>query len=166
MDLGSTFSNETASGRVFAGVRILNAQDSATTGYGFYYNIYEADISADGNFLGAGPRVGMDVRVGGTVGLVGSVSAAAVFGRHSVTYGLNYDIALYDAELSGTEVDWDWVTDVSASAGLSVRPSEDAELVVGYRVEQISDIRLGASDLGRDENVLEHGPMLKLNVKF
>lgn len=166
-DLGNNFGDENVKGRVFAGIRALHSTDSATADQGVYYDIYSLDFEVGGEFLGVGPRVGLDMRVGGTVGLVGSVAAAAVFGRQTNDASISYDFLGLDyAEVNDTETDWDWVTDVSASAGISVRPSSDTELVVGYRVEQLTGTREASSDLTRDEDVLQHGPTLKLNVKF
>lgn len=160
-DIGSKIGGGMLDGRIFLGVRGLYEQDSASTAVD-KLGYLSGSIDGKHEFLGAGPRIGADVRFGGTFGIVGSVSAAILYGVHNsqVSFDANYLGSAYSVPIA-SETDTDWVTDVSASAGASWRPSDATEFVVGYRAERLGSIKAMQTD-----DVMEHGPFLKLNVKF
>lgn len=159
-DIGRTFKTDLFQARVFAGARAMHAH--AKSSYSASYLGYVGgSINQSSRFLGVGPRAGADVRFGQELGLVASVSAAALYGQQQqkTSIGINYFSYNLGGSLSHTK--YDWVTDVAASLAASWKPSEKTELSAGYRAEKLFSIN---TPQGKD--LMSHGPFLKLDVKY
>ncbi len=161
IDFGRKFNSGALEARVFGGLRALHASSSSSaelSSYGYYG--YRA--GADNRFLGFGPRIGADVRFGHDLGIVASVAAAALYGRHDSTESQGFFVGPFSIGVSESGSRYDWVTDVSASLGVSYRPSKMTEFVAGYRGEKLFNI--GSAQ--QQKNLTSHGPFVRANVKF
>ena len=161
-DLGRHVSTGMLEARLFAGVRALYEKDSTSTGLSKLGLVGES-VDLSHSFMGVGPRIGADVRYGGTFALVGSVSAAEIFGQHKseASFNVNYfGLNLFNLPLVD-ETATDWVTDVNASLGASWRPTVKTEISAGYRVERLGNIHGSQGD-----SLTSQGPFVKLDVKF
>ena len=159
-DLGRTFKSGMVQARVFAGVRAMHA--NAKMSYSdSYVGAYGFSVNQSSRFLGVGPRAGADVRFGQELGLVASVSAAALYGQQQQKTNINFNYFGYNFGLAVSDTKYDWVTDVAASLAASWKPSEKTELSAGYRAEKLFSIN---TPQGKD--LMSHGPFLKLDVKY
>jgi hypothetical protein len=159
-DIGRTFKTDLFQARVFAGARAMHAHAKSSYSGG-YLGIYSASINQSSRFLGVGPRAGADVRFGQELGLVASVSAAALYGQQQNKTSLGFNVFSYNFGASISDTKYDWVTDVAASLAASWKPSEKTELSAGYRAEKLFSIN---TPQGKD--LMSHGPFLKLDVKY
>lgn len=168
-EIGRTMASGNLDLRIGAGVRLTNMETSTGGGYGrdvfFYSN--SVNLQETNQFLGGGPRASVEGRVGGTVGVEFAGSIAALYSKQSQDLNETINFQYYDFEatyfgVEGTVDDWNWLTNVEASVGLSIRPSESVDISAGYRYERISsmDTFLG------DDSVDAHGPYFKVKAKF
>ncbi len=160
-EIGRTFNMDSVQVRVFGGVRALNEKSSSSASFDYGFGYFGADINLSQRFLGFGPRIGAEVRVGGALGLVGSVSAAYLYGRNQNTTSVGYSIIGYDFNISQASSSMDWVTDVTASLAASYKPSEKTEIIAGYRGEKLFNI-----NSAQQKDMTNHGPFVKVNTKF
>jgi hypothetical protein len=167
--------------RLFGGARALHYTDS-TDKLGFE-NFDSNGSGTDGSitfdatsvyeFLGAGPRVGVEgsTRLGDSMfGVSAMASAAAIYGleRSSsegtvfVDFGSGSSggiIPIPDSE------EWKWVYNIEGSLGLDMYVAEDAKLTLGVHAEQVFNV--GNGDDEDDKNSrLNYGPTLKFEAKF
>lgn len=161
IDFGRRFNSGALEARVFGGLRTLHASSSFSPEASLlgYYGVRGG---LDNRFLGFGPRIGADVRFGHDLGIVASVAAAALYGRHDSKQSFEFFYGPYSAGYSETESRYDWVTDVSASLGVSYRPSRTTEFVAGYRGEKLFNIDTAQ----QQKNQTSHGPFVRANIKF
>lgn len=169
MELGRTQGNEHSNLRIAAGLRLTHLDRSSSLDYGTTTFAYSQSIEAatGGEFLGGGPRLSMEGRVGGTVGLEFAGSVAGVFGKESLSVReeLSYSVFAYELAPIGGEAtgdDWKWLMTAEVSAGLSIKPSDSVSVSAGYRYEQISNL----DDSFAEDTVHSSGPYMKMEVKF
>lgn len=163
--------------RLFGGVRGLHYKDTVDMYVGAGYGSgpdkvgYGVDYSTE--FLGAGPRVGVEgsTRFGDTMfGVSGLLAGSAIFGTartdgeaHAFSGGSTADIPFPTTEESVT------VYSLEASLGLDLHIDEAAVLTAGYRAEGLfgadSFLYSGGSG-GESEGRWTHGPTLKLTGYF
>jgi hypothetical protein len=165
--------------RLFGGVRGMVAANDAS------WNV--SGIVSDDKFgqfddetWAIGPRVGVDlfmpIESERGIGLVGSLSGAALFGKRSTDYdyyALDFstpDITVNTIKDSFSESATIW--NVDAMAGVSVPLTEGATLTLGYKAQSFQNLVAKRSDVNSDGSysddgdgdVLIHGPFVKLTV--
>jgi hypothetical protein len=156
--------------RLFGGVRGLAASSNSS---------WEGDEKLgkfDDETWAIGPRVGVDlfmpIESERGIGLVGSLSGAALFGSRSTDYDYS-DIGdnpptLISESFSESVTIWN----VDAMAGLSVPLTEGSTVTLGYKAQSFQNLVAKRSDLDRNGNysddgdgdVLIHGPFVKLTI--
>ena len=160
--------------RVFGGLRILNSHDSqdkfgefdvGSSGGAFQFG-------ADSEFIGAGPRVGLDFssRLGeGNFGFSGMIATALLYGdlKQKTEYvgtGLGSSIPDYSETFHDDEI----IFNLEAAFGADFHIGDNALLTVGYRGEYWNDVRfsdkIGGS--GETPDTLSHGPFVRFIAKF
>ena len=166
-DIGRNMKSDLFEARVFAGVRALNASASEAASENAL-GYFGGSIGLTNRFLGVGPRVGADVRVGNELGLVASVSAAALYGKQTQEQSLGYTYFGYNLGYGQADAKYDWVTDVAASLAASWKPSKSTEIAAGYRAEKLMNVNApqGGTQITQSKDVVSHGPFLKVGVKF
>lgn len=141
---------------------------------GFSFTAFDFDRSVATSkvgtteFLGVGPRVGVDARYGGTWGVVGAVSGSAIYGRRKTSLSFEYQASYEDEqygpyEYGGSFSENDWLAEITASAGVSYKPNDGTEVIVGYRAQQLWNV---TSENFGEEDILIHGPFVGLKLKF
>ncbi len=160
-DLGRTFKSGMVQARAFAGVRAMHSNAKTSYSDSYLAGLYGGSINQSSRFRGIGPRAGADVRFGQELGLVASVSAAALYGQQQQKTNLSFNYFGYNFGVATSDTKYDWVTDVAASLAASWKPSEKTELSAGYRAEKLFSIN---TPQGKD--LMSHGPFLKLDVKY
>ena len=166
-DVGRRWENGNLQLRTFAGFRGLRTADNFgaldTTVSKLGTSL--SSLSGDSHFTGLGPRVGLEMFYGSTFGVVGSVSAAAIFGVRDSTFTSNVDGVLTNMGQNK----WTWVENISGSLGLSWQFAPGYSVVVGYKADQWWNIRDNFSYTGMtsqgDKDVLTHGPFLRVTVR-
>lgn len=176
IEIGKRFgTNNGVQGRVFAGVRGLHLKQGGelfSLDYQSSYNpdSYGVDFGklATNEFLGAGPRIGGEIRVGQRWGLVVGGSASALYGRSDqvgeYTFEVNYNDDTYDYKSGETQSQWDWVTEATVQGALSFL-GEKTRMDVGYRAQNFWNVGGDLFDdaSGSDsDNVMVHGPYFSL----
>ena len=168
-EIGRTLDSSNLDLRIGAGVRLTNLETSTGGGYGrdvFFYST-SIDIQETNQFIGGGPRASVEGRLGGTVGVEFAGSVAALYSNQSSDITQSIDFQYYDVNetyfgVEASENDWNWLTNIEASVGLSLRPSDSVDISAGYRYERISNMD---TFIGEDA-VDASGPYLKIKAKF
>jgi opacity protein-like surface antigen len=168
-EIGRTLATGNLDLRIGAGVRMTNLEASTGGGYGRDIFVYSQSVHVDetNSFTGGGPRASIEGRFGGTVGVEFAGSIAAIYSNQKQDLSVGFDFQYYDVDLTylGVEAsqdDWNWLTNIEASAGLSLRPSESVDISAGYRYERISNVDTQLSGDSLDAS----GPYLKIKAKF
>lgn len=182
-DFGQKFTPGPIQVRAFAGLRVLHTDERfdttvATTGLdkiGFLtFDTLATTMSAQGSseYLGAGPRVGLDFNTIGPWQLVGSVSAAFLEGYRQAQYTTTTLAALTaSSSTTGTSLsDYraDWVGNLEAMLGVAWQFSPNAQFMVGYKVDQWYNIRNSFSFAGfaNKQDVLTQTPFLRVTLRY
>lgn len=179
IEIGKRFSGNRTQGRVFAGLRGLHLTQGGelfSVDYQGTYDVYSygADFGklAENEFLGAGPRIGGEIRFGDRWGVVVGGSGSALYGRSDQAgeVGIEYDIngVDYDFTYGETQSQWDWVTEATVQGALSFL-GDRSRVDVGYRAQSFwnvgGDLFADAGALDSD-NVLIHGPYFSLTTQL
>ncbi len=172
-DVGRRWEKGNLQLRTFAGLRALRTSDSFTI---LSTDVTEklgtssviTSMSGDSHFTGVGPRIGLDMFYGSTFGIVGSVSAAAIWGirdSHFTTNVFNVKGGVSTMSQSRSA----WVENLSGSLGFNWQFAPNAYLVLGYKADAWWNIRDNFSYTGiefnRDKDILSHGPFLRVTVR-
>ncbi len=170
-DIGRRVKQDNFEARFFAGVRGMHLELEQ----GVSFTAFDADSSVATSkvgtteFLGVGPRVGVDARYGGTWGVVGAVSGSAIYGRRKTSLSFEYQASYEDEqygpyEYGESESENDWLAEITASAGVSYKPNDGTEVIVGYRAQQLWNVT--SENFIEDDDILVHGPFVGLKLKF
>jgi hypothetical protein len=182
VDLDVGFRPEIASGmdvRLFGGLRGLAA--SSDSEWSDKLGIFPGSV--EGGFedetWAVGPRIGVDLFVPleseRGIGLVGSLSGAALFGNRSTDYSSFSGGIMGPSgpEISDSFSESVTIWNVDAMAGLSVPLTNDgASVTLGYRAQSFQNLVTERSNVrsdgtysdGGDGDVLIHGPFVKLTI--
>lgn len=173
--------------RAFAGLRGLHtdesfATDTATLGTEklgtFPFDTYPTvgtNTYAVGTsqFVGIGPRVGLDFNTTGTWGLVGSVSAAWIGGQRLSDYEstVSTSIAGGAPTITGTGSYYDRYTSVSnleGMIGVAWQFSPNGQVVVGDKFDAWYNIRDSFAFVGysNKQDVQTQTPFLKVTIRY
>jgi hypothetical protein len=160
--------------RVFGGLRILSSRDAqdkfgdftVTSGGGDF------DVEARSEFLGVGPRAGVDFssRLGDSdFGFSGMLAAALIFGDLKTKIELSGTSG--GSSISGfsdTSHTNETIFNLEASFGGDFHLSEKSVLTIGYRGEYFEDVRFSdkIGESGETHNTLSHGPFLRFTTEF
>ena len=158
--------------RLSGGVRALHFMDSVDkSGFSPGSPPSSADIRLTNEFLGLGPRVGLDAstRFGDSnIGISGMVAGAAIFGqdRSEATASVTSGGSPFYVTQSGA--DNHTVYDLEAALGLDYFIGDTAKVTLGYKVEQLWNVRgsLNSSSPTADGNQFLSGPFAKLEAKY
>jgi len=174
-DIGRTFENGNVETRIYGGVRGLHLKQSSEFGVskiGGDPDYAQWSKLGETEFLGAGPRIGVDTRVGNKWGLVAGLSGSAIYGRRTSRLGAEYS-AQDDGYTYGpfsygeSQSEFDWVGEMTANIGVSYMPNSRTEIIGGYRVQQFWNVAGGNGEyLGGDDNPTVHGPYIGVKMKF
>ena len=157
--------------RLFAGLRGLHAWDSLRYRYAEDGAEYQFRSSAD--TWGLGPRAGLDWLHryrDSRFGFVGSVSGAALFASSDITTRRDQtgEEPFRNADDRGRTV-----FNLEGSFGAVWFISAESNLTLGYRAQKWWNIRNAQETDGggnvidaRDDDVLVHGPFLKVDYRF
>lgn len=167
--------------RVFGGARYarFNGQNSFAT-----YQ-YESDWAGDGGkspdqyasgtmnrtFNGIGPRIGFNgsIPIGDSIlGLDYGASGALLFGDRATV--LNFTEYTLQNKKPDSSTQFVMVPDVELSAALTISPSDNTKISIGYRYEEafgVMDTGLPGVENGPNkQDRIEHGPFAKVTFKF
>ncbi|WP_421852924.1 Lpg1974 family pore-forming outer membrane protein [Oricola sp.] len=160
--------------RIFGGIRGMhlrtkNEFDFSKVG-GPPPESYQFGKVGETEFLGAGPRIGGEFRAGDQWGIVGGLSGSAIYGRRTFTISSDYQ-GSYNGDsygpysYGGSNSEYDWITELTASIGVSYKPNDSTEIVGGYRAQKLWNVvgDYGSSNLN---NPTVHGPYLQVKTKF
>lgn len=159
--------------RVFGGLRVLNSEDSqdkfgelSDGGNGLSF-----DGSTESEFLGIGPRLGVDfsgkVSDDSILGFSGMLAAAAIFGE--LKQENEFAASINGSGIFGgsfTDHTNETVFNLEAAFGADFHLTDNAVLTFGYRgelIDRFSD-KSGESSSGSD--FLSHGPFIRLIAEF
>jgi hypothetical protein len=129
--------------RLFAGVRGLHYTDSVDKAGSSGGPFFELATSTN-DFFGVGPHVGIEgsTRFGDSnFGISGSVAGAVIFGQNSNKFVEARGGPIFDASAGKT------VYDLSGSLGLDYYLTDTSTLTVGYKGEELWNVRGGDSSL-------------------
>lgn len=160
--------------RVFGGLRVLNSRDGQdkfgdvtfTSGGGDF------DIKARSEFLGIGPRAGIDFssRLGESdFGFSGMLAAALIFGDLKTKFDLSGNSGGSSISgISDTSHHSETIFNLEAAFGGDFHLSEKSVLTIGYRGEYFEDVRFSdkIGESGETHNTLSHGPFLRFTTEF
>ena len=160
--------------RVFGGLRILNSRDSqdkfGELAIGSSGGLIEQTTRSE--FLGAGPRVGLDFssRLGeGTVGFSGMLATALIFGNvktkfeQTIISGGSGSGSSFSDTMNNNEM----IFNLEAAFGTDFHLTDNAVLTIGYRGEYWNDIRFADDKTGGGtDSMLSHGPFLRFTTEF
>ncbi|MEP7173345.1 MAG: Lpg1974 family pore-forming outer membrane protein [Aestuariivirga sp.] len=160
--------------RVFGGLRFLNSRDSQDK-----FGEFESggsggtiQFGADSEFIGVGPRAGLDFssRLGeGNFGFSGMIATAVLYGDLKQKFeangsGLGSSFSGFSETLHENEL----LFNLEAAFGADFHLNENAVLTIGYRGEYWNDVRfsdkIGGS--GETPDTLSHGPFVRFIAKF
>jgi hypothetical protein len=183
-DFGKIWTQGAAQFRAFAGLRALHTFDrfqrtittEATDKVGFLTLLTTGTnelSNGSSHFTGVGPRIGMDVFVGSTWGLVGSVSGALIGGVRNSDFSQTTTVSLDGVPVLVTHTPLsdnraDWVANLSGMIGGAWQFSPVGQVVIGYRVDQWFNIRddFGFAGFNNKQDVLVHTPFAKVVVRY
>lgn len=180
LEIGFSPSIDAANVRLFGGLRGMHFNDSSdklgyqsggSGGLGLETNY-------DNEFIGAGPRVGVEGSMAlgdSNFGLSGLLAASAIYGVQRATLDATY----FSGGLSvpvpvpGSGEEWGTIFDIEAALGVDVYLNDQTTLTVGVRAENISGIS-GLDDIfggsggsgGSSESRFSYGPTVKLVSSF
>ncbi|MDN2578994.1 Lpg1974 family pore-forming outer membrane protein [Aquibium sp. ELW1220] len=167
-DIGRRVQRNNFEARFFAGVRGMHLKLDQGSDFSASNGNYGVAVGKVGTteFLGAGPRVGVEARLGGTWGVVGAVSGSAMYGQRkngaSIDYQIFDDLYQYNVEYGESQNENDWLAEITGSAGVSFKPNDGTEVIVGYRGQQLWNV----TGSGEGDDILIHGPFVGLKLKF
>jgi hypothetical protein len=160
--------------RVFGGLRILSSRDAQdkfgdftiTSGGGDF------DIKGRSEFLGIGPRVGMDFSstLGDSgFGFSGMLATALIFGDLKTKF--EFTGTSGGSSISGfsdTSHENETIFNLEAAFGGDFHLSEKSVLTLGYRAEYFKDVRFSdkIGESGETPSTLSHGPFLRFTTEF
>lgn len=171
-DLGQKYNNNWMDARLFAGLRALHAKDSSK------YNSSDDTLgklgtlgtsaSEKSEFTGIGPRVGAEFFFGEVFGLTGGVSGAILGG-----YRKSHQSQTFTSDFSppgrtgGSDNGFDWAGNAGGFFGVGIRPSSNAVVTIGYKIDAWWHLRGKTNDtLDRDRDIVNYGPFLKVQVTY
>lgn len=129
------------------------------------------DFMFGSEFIGAGPRIGMEgsTRIGNSnFGISGMLAGAVIHGleRTSGTVSVSYSGGTITPPFPSEE-EWKTVLDVEAALGLDYYLAEQTKLTLGYRAEQLFNVSSSSFYAsGGSPHRLVHGPFLKAVSEF
>jgi opacity protein-like surface antigen len=161
--------------RVFGGLRVLNSRDTqdkfGDITLGSSGGFIEQDVRSE--FLGAGPRAGVDFssRLGdGPVGFSGMLAAALIFGDLKQKVDVSFTSGGSSSGSSYSFHENETIFNLEAAFGTDFHLTDNAVLTIGYRGEYWNDIRFSDnSDKiggGGTPDMLSHGPFLRFTTQF
>ena len=165
--------------RIFAGVRGMHLNSTSDFGAskvgndgppGFTPTSRQGSKVGEVDFIGAGPRIGGEFRAGDQWGIVGGLSGSAIYGRRTFTFRSefqeNYGADSYGPySYSASNSEYDWITELTASIGVSYKPNDGMEIVGGYRAQKLWNVVGDYGPSNMDDPTI-HGPFLQLKTKF
>jgi hypothetical protein len=183
-DFGHKWTTGPVQFRAFAGLRGLHTDesfttDTATTGSDkIAFETFETtntNVLTQGSsqYLGIGPRAGLDFSTVGTWGLVGSASAAFIEGtrqgdyiRSTTTFAGGGPSTLTTTEIWNTH--GDWVGNLEGMIGVTWQFSSNGQFIAGYRADQWYNIRdsFGFAGFDNKQNILTQTPFLKVTLRY
>ena len=203
-DVGRKGRNGLLQTRAFAGLRALGTDESFNISDSEAKGLAECcfvttqsnqltQTKGRSNFVGVGPRIGLEGFYGTTVGVVGSVSAAFLGGWRYSTFeqiqtgtgsftlcdGGCVTLPLSNSASANTVQNSKFVGvgNLAASLGLAWRPTPGTGVEVGYRVEYLSNVResfafanstalTGYGPFEQKKDVLINAPYIKGSIRF
>ncbi len=162
--------------RLFAGLRALNSNDSQDkfgdiSGGPFSGGTIAFDGKVDTEFLGIGPRVGVDFssRLGeGPLGFSGMLATSVLFGELKQKMSFTASSGGSSIGSSFSEDKNETVFNLEAAFGADFHIADSSVLTIGYRGEYWDSIRGGGTDkMGSGgDDMLSHGPFVRFIANF
>jgi hypothetical protein len=183
-DVGEKFTQGPIQFRAFAGLRGLHTDELFTTNVGATgtdkigfetFGTTNTNTLAQGSseFLGIGPRAGVDFNTTGAWRLFGSVSGAVIEGQRQSQYSTATSVSLGGATTTITGISalgdrFDWVGNLEGVIGVAWQFSPNGQLAVGYKIDQWYNIRDSFSYAGfsNKQDVLTQTPFLKVTLRY
>lgn len=161
--------------RLFAGLRGLHSVTETKWDYDGQ-GAYDRDKLGDFNdeVFALGPRIGLDLALplsGSNVSLVGSASGSVLFGDTGSRY--RFDDGNGGGKLSLWS-DSETIWNVEGMAGVAFAIGKNADLTLGYRAAEFSNLMSDRSDVDKEgefsddgrSDLLVHGPFARLTVEI
>jgi hypothetical protein len=158
--------------RVFGGLRVLNSRDSqdkfGDLTIGSAGGFIEQNTRSE--FLGAGPRVGVDFssRLGeGPVGFSGMLATAVIFGELDTEVDTSITSGGATSGSSFSFHENETIFNLEAAFGTDFHLTDNAVLTIGYRGEYWNEFRFSDDKVGGGaDSMLSHGPFLRFTTEF
>lgn len=158
--------------RVFGGLRVLNSRDTqdkfGDVTIGSSGGTLEQNVRSE--FLGAGPRVGLDFSstLGDSpIGFSGMLASALLFGELKQKVDVSVTSGGSTSGSSFTFHENETIFNLEAAFGADFHISENSVLTLGYRGEYWNDIRFSdKTGEGGTDDTLSHGPFLRFITEF
>jgi hypothetical protein len=183
-DFGQKFTQGPVQFRAFAGLRGLHTDELFTTNVatsgldkiGFdTFAVANTNVFSQGSsqFIGVGPRVGVDFNTMGTWGFVGSVSVAWIEGSRQSQYMTTTTASIGGSPPTVTPTGlfndrYVGVGNLEGMIGVAWQFSANGEFVVGYKVDEWYNIRDSFSFAGfnNKQDVLTQTPFLRVTLRY
>jgi hypothetical protein len=160
--------------RVFGGARILHA--GSDIDYGYDGGSKLGDYHGDAHFWAAGPRVGVEgsLPMGNSPFLLNaSLAGSALFTGGDADFAFTTIDTFSDPEGASSHALASTIWNAEASASIGYNFAPNAMVEVGYQLQQFWNLAPTLSDIARDgshsaghQDVLSHGPFLRLTARF
>ncbi len=166
-DIGRKWENGNLKFRTFAGLRGLRTVDDfSDTDLIIELGTTTTLTGGNSHFTGVGPRIGLDFFYGSTFGIVGSASAAAIWG----VYDSSLFLTSTSTGIGGSSQNRSgWIENVSGSLGFQWEFAPRYYIVLGYKADMWWNIRddfgFTGIDFNRDKDIFSHGPFLRVTVR-
>lgn len=183
-DFGQKFTQGPVQFRPFAGLRGLHTDELFTTNVATSgldkigietFAVANTNVLSQGGsqFIGIGPRVGVDFNTVGTWSLVGSASAAWIEGQRQSQYTTTTTASIGGSPptIIGTGVfstNYTGIGNLEAMIGVGWQFSLNGQMVIGYKVDQWYHIRDSFSFAGfnNQQDVLTQTPFLRVTLRY
>ena len=159
--------------RLFAGLRALNSKSSedkfgaASSGGPLLGSV---DQKVDSEFLGIGPRAGLDfsTRMGDSIlGLSGMAAGSILFGKLDQDVAVDVSsIGLGSFSIHDGNSSNQTVYNLEAALGADFHITDSSVLTIGYRGEYWDSLRYSQDKNGNGDDMLTHGPFVRFVAKF
>jgi hypothetical protein len=156
--------------RVFGGLRVLSSKDTEDKfgEIGFSGSGLAFDGSTTSEFLGVGPRLGVDfsgrLSDDSMLGFSGTLAVAVIFGELKQSNDFAATISGSGVPISGisdTHTN-ETVFNLEAAFGTDFHLTDKAVLTLGYRGELVDRFSDKAGDSSTGNSFLSHGPFVRL----
>ena len=174
-DVGRRFDQGDLHLRTFAGLRVLHSEDRLSVVDSFASDTKLGSFSdtttwtGKSSFTGVGPRAGLDMFYGSTWGVVGSLSAAAIFGFRNADLNLASPFLTKGSQANWSQRTTDWVGNISGSLGIATYLTPTTMAVLGYRADGWFNMRdkfdFAPMDFNRKTDFTTHTFFLRVQVR-